>query len=178
MAAAACFEGRGCYGKRREGSEGGLSDVEIDYDFLTQTALKRVLHDVLVMTEELGAAPGEHHFYIEFETGADGVVIPDDLISAYPERMTIVLQHQFDDLSVREDEFSVTLWFKGKQARLTVPFDAVTSFADPSVQFGLRFDTAPHTKTAKVEVEKPVEPAAEDDVHGAAVLQLDAFRKK
>ena len=109
-----------------------MSDVEIDYDFLTQTALKRVLRDVLVMTEELGAAPGEHHFYIEFETGAEGVVIPEDLASAYPERMTIVLQHQFDDLAVRDDEFSVTLWFKGKQARLTVPFDALIRFPDPS----------------------------------------------
>ncbi|MCB2113322.1 MAG: ClpXP protease specificity-enhancing factor SspB [Parvularculaceae bacterium] len=168
---------------RRKRSEDVLSDVEIDYEFLTQMALKRVLHDVLVMTEELGAAPGEHHFYIEFETCAQGVVIPDDLIAAYPERMTIVLQHQFDDLTVRDDEFSVTLWFKGKQARLTVPFDAVTSFADPSVQFGLRFQSAPYgpaakARRAKAEADAPAAPAPGDETPGAAVLQLDAFRKK
>lgn len=155
-----------------------MSDVEIDYDFLTQQALKRVLRDVLVMTEELGAAPGDHHFYIEFETGADGVIIPDDLLTAYPERMTIVLQHQFDDLAVREEEFSVTLWFKGKQARLTVPFNAVTSFADPSVQFGLRFDASPRTHAAAEEPETPPYQTAEKESEGAAVLQLDSFRKK
>ncbi len=154
-----------------------MKDVEIDYDFLTQQALKRVVRDVLQMTEELGAAPGDHHFYIEFETQADGVAIPDHLLEVYPSRMTIVLQHQFDDLEVRDEEFSVTLWFKGQQARLTVPFDAVTSFADPSVQFGLRFD-AP----AGEQKSKPVEPAAkapdEEASKSASVLQLDAFRKK
>ncbi|MGD9801749.1 MAG: ClpXP protease specificity-enhancing factor SspB [Parvularculaceae bacterium] len=153
-----------------------MKDVEIDYDFLTQQALKRVVRDVLVMTEELGAAPGDHHFYIEFETQADGVLIPEDLVVAYPARMTIVLQHQFDDLEVRDEEFAVTLWFKGRQARLTVPFEAVTSFADPSVQFGLRFDAAQREEP----FENDAEPAApESDAQpSAAVLQLDAFRKK
>lgn len=154
-----------------------MKDVEIDYDFLTQQALRRVVRDVLQMTEELGSAPGDHHFYIEFETQADGVAIPDHLLEIYPSRMTVVLQHQFDDLEVRDEEFSVTLWFKGQQARLTIPFDAVTSFADPSVQFGLRFD-AP----AGEQKPKPAEPAAkapeEEPAKGASVLQLDAFRKK
>lgn len=154
-----------------------MTDVEIDYDFLTQQALKRVVRDVLQMTEELGAAPGDHHFYIEFETRAEGVTIPDHLLAVYPARMTVVLQHQFDDLEVRDDEFSVTLWFKGQQARLTVPYDAVTSFADPSVQFGLRFDAPAGDAKAK-----PAEPAAKipdaPPENGAAVLQLDAFRKK
>lgn len=155
-----------------------MADVEIDYDYLTQQALKRVVRDVLVMTEELGAAPGDHHFYIEFETQAEGVTIPDHLLATYPVRMTIVLQHQFDDLEVRDDEFSVTLWFKGQQARLTVPFEAVTSFADPSVQFGLRFD-APAGEQKADPVESAA-PAAVDQgpAKSAAVLQLDAFRKK
>jgi hypothetical protein len=156
--------------------EDRLSDVEIDYDCLTQQALKRVVRDVLQMTEELGAAPGEHHFYIEFETRAEGVSIPDHLLNAYPTRMTIVLQHQFDDLEVRDDEFSVSLWFKGVQARLTVPFEAVTSFADPSVQFGLRFD-AP-ADAAKPKAEVVAKPAREEPPQTGAVLQLDAFRKK
>jgi hypothetical protein len=155
-----------------------LKDIEIDYDYLTQQALRRVVRDVLHMTEELGEAPGDHHFYIEFETQAEHVSIPDHLLASYPLRMTIVLQHQFDDLEVRDDDFSVTLWFKGQQARLTVPFDAVTSFADPSVQFGLRFDapvSEAKTKAAEPRIE---EPAAEPASGGAAVLQLDAFRKK
>lgn len=155
-----------------------MNDVEIDYDYLTQQALKRVVRDVLQMTQQLGAAPGDHHFYIEFETQAPGVSIPEPLITAYPVRMTIVLQHQFDDLDVREDAFSVTLWFKGQQARLVIPFDAVTSFADPSVQFGLRFDAPaepPKVKPPVVPVESAPEPAPRES---GAVLQLDAFRKK
>jgi hypothetical protein len=165
--------------------EGGLSDVEIDYDYLTQNALKQVVKDVLKMTEDLGEAPGDHHFYIEFETQAEGVSLPDHLLAQYPQRMTIVLQHQFDGLEVLDDAFSVTLWFKNVQSRLTVPFDAVTSFADPSVQFGLRFEgaaperaPAPATPitpaVAAAKAEKP--PAKNGD--GAAVVSLDAFRKK
>jgi hypothetical protein len=152
--------------------EAGLGDIEIDYDFLTRQALRRVVQEVLLITEQLGAAPGDHHFYIEFETQAAGVSIPEYLLADYPERMTIVLQHQFDDLSVGEDDFSVTLWFNKQQARLTIPFDAVMSFADPSVQFGLRFGAPVKTpETAKPEEAPP--PAS-----SGAVLQLDAFRKK
>ncbi|MEZ5919876.1 MAG: ClpXP protease specificity-enhancing factor SspB [Parvularculaceae bacterium] len=155
-----------------------MNDVEIDYDYLTQQALRRVVIDVLEMTEQLGAAPGDHHFYIEFDTHAEGVEIPDSLIEQYPQRMTIVLQHQFDDLEVREDGFSVTLWFKGKQARLSVPFKAMTSFADPSVQFGLRFD-APLTDDVREDATETETPeVGKEDEAGGAVVQLDAFRKK
>jgi hypothetical protein len=154
-----------------------LTDVEIDYDFLTQQALKRVVCDVLGMTAELGAAPGDHHFYIEFQTQGDGVVVPDHLVAQYPVRMTIVLQHQFENLVVNDDAFSVTLWFKGQQARLTVPFAAVTSFADPSVQFGLRFEPPPANAEPPAPIRKTdAQPAPAKD--GAAVVQLDAFRKK
>lgn len=160
-----------------------MSDVEIDYDYLTQSALKRVVRDVLKMTEELGAAPGDHHFYIEFETTAEGVSLSDHLMAQYPQRMTIVLQHQFDSLEVDDEGFSVTLWFKNVQARLTVPFDAVTSFADPSVQFGLRFEGAaparppvPATPLKPPPAAKPEKAAVAGD--GAAVVSLDAFRKK
>ena len=174
-----------------------MSDVELDYQYLTQNALRRVVYDVLTITAELGAAPGEHHFYIEFLTQAEGVTIPRHLIDVYPERMTIVLQHQFENLIVREESFSVSLWFKGKQADLTIPYEAVTSFADPSVEFGMRFDAvstaAPTAKenSADTEPEKDHEkaesdnnnasvPEAEDanDGAGADVVELDAFRKK
>ncbi len=163
--------------------EGGLSDVEIDYDYLTQNALKRVVRDVLKMTEELGAAPGDHHFYIEFETTAEGVSLPDHLMAQYPQRMTIVLQHQFDSLDVDDDGFAVTLWFKNVQARLSVPFDAVTSFADPSVQFGLRFEGAAPARppVPATPIKPPAEAAPEKAPaagEGAAVVSLDAFRKK
>ncbi|MCA8887241.1 MAG: hypothetical protein KDA46_00295 [Parvularculaceae bacterium] len=167
-----------------------MSDVELDYDFLTQRALIRVVRDVLEMTEELGVAPGDHHFYIEFDTKSAGVSVPDHLLESYPTRMTIVLQHQFENLEVREDEFAVTLWFKGKQARLIVPYTAITSFADPSVQFGLRFDALgaegekPETAagggkaTPKVHDEVEEEEAPAKIAEGASVVQLDAFRKK
>ena len=120
-----------------------MSDIELDYDYLTQKALRNVIADVLTITAEMGEAPGEHHFYIEFLTQAPGVSLPDHLIETYPDRMTIVLQHQFSNLKVEDEGFSVTLSFKGKPSNLEIPFDAVTSFADPSVKFGLRFDPEP-----------------------------------
>ncbi|MBB5518352.1 SspB family protein [Amphiplicatus metriothermophilus] len=159
-----------------------MSDVEIDYEYLTQKALKGVLRDVLEMTRELGEPPGEHHFYIEFLTDAPGVEIPDFLRESYPERMTIVLQHQFANLAVSEEAFEVTLWFKGREARLRVPFEAVASFADPSVQFGMRF-LAP-AEAREAEQPESAAPAPDPDETknaadaGAEVVSIDAFRKK
>lgn len=160
-----------------------MADVELDYEYLTQRALRRVVKDVLNMTAELGATPGNHHFYIEFETGAFGVSMPDELRDQYPQRMTIVLQHQFANLVVTEDNFAMTLWFKGKESRLVIPFDAVSSFADPSVHFGLRFmpepadaeepPQAPPSPESAPEAER--EPQAKE---GADVVRLDSFRKK
>ncbi len=162
-----------------------MSDVELDYAGLMDDALRRVVHDVLHVTQELGAAPGEHHFYIEFLTTAPGVSIPDDLLDTYPERMTIVLQHQFKDLQVEEHKFGVTLWFKGEPSRLEVPFSAVATFADPSAQFELRFashaeppgaDTPPSDEAADAAAKDDSEAPAEDG--SADVVSLDAFRKK
>lgn len=165
-----------------------MSDVELDYDFLTQRALKQVVRDVLEMTADLGEAPGNHHFFIEFLTKADGVSIPDHLHDTYPERMTIVLQHQFGDLQVDQAGFKVSLWFKGVEARLEIPFEAVTSFADPSVQFGLRFDAGLDPQTtdgqsesqptdSKIDKENSGESDSQTDP-SADVVELDAFRKK
>lgn len=162
-----------------------MSDIELDYDYLTQRALRRVVADVLHMTAELGATPGDHHFYIEFVTGAPGVSIPDVLRETYPDRMTIVIQHQFENLTVDEDGFAVTLWFKGRQSRLVIPFEAVTSFADPSVQFGLRF-SEPLEEEASARRATPIPAQAsenEDDMSDASkesadVVSLDQFRKK
>lgn len=150
-----------------------MSDIEFDYQYLTQRALKRVLFDVLSVTVELKKTPGEHHFYIEFATAAPGVAMPDDLRESYPDLMTIIIQHQFEALEVSEEGFAVTLWFKGKPARLTVPFEAVTSFADPSVSFGLRFAGAsPPPEKSSAEKEK------EKDEASGEVVSLDSFRKK
>ncbi|NOX95486.1 MAG: hypothetical protein GXP04_10460, partial [Alphaproteobacteria bacterium] len=115
-------------------------DIELDYNYLMQRAFRYLMRDVLTLVAELGDAPGEHHFYIEFVTDAPGVSIPERLKEQYPERMTIVLQHQFEGLIVTDDGFEVTLWFNSIESPLVIPFDAVTSFADPSTEFGLRFE--------------------------------------
>src|SRR5215470_11533308 len=112
---------------------------QIRYDLLTQQALRGVVRGVLTDTARKGL-PGDHHFYISFETRADGVRMSDRLRAQYPDEMTIILQHQFWDLKVSEDEFEVGLSFGGVPERLTVPFEAIKGFFDPSVQFGLQFE--------------------------------------
>ena len=112
---------------------------QIRYDLLTQQALRGVVRSVLTDTAKKGL-PGDHHFYISFDTKADGVHMSDRLRAQYPDEMTIILQHQFWDLKVSEDEFEVGLSFGGVPERLTVPFDAINGFFDPSVQFGLQFE--------------------------------------
>jgi hypothetical protein len=112
---------------------------QIRYDLLTQQALRGVVRDVLADAAKKGL-PGEHHFYISFDTGADGVRISERLRAQYPEEMTIILQHQFWDLKVADDEFEVGLSFGGIPEKLTVPFEAINGFFDPSVQFGLQFE--------------------------------------
>jgi hypothetical protein len=112
---------------------------QIRYDLLTQQALRGVARSVLVDTAKKGL-PGDHHFYISFDTRAEGVRLSDRLRAQYPDEMTIILQHQFWDLKVGDDEFEVGLSFGGVPERLTVPFEAINGFFDPSVQFGLQFE--------------------------------------
>jgi hypothetical protein len=131
---------------------------QIRYDLLTQQALRGVVRSVLNDAAKKGL-PGEHHFYIAFDTRADGVNIPDRLRAQYPEEMTIILQHQFWDLKVTDENFEVGLSFGGVPAKLTVPFDAVKGFFDPSVQFGLQFEEvgedAPRTAAANAPDKQP-----------------------
>jgi uncharacterized protein len=115
-----------------------MSDDQIRYDLLTQDALRGVIRTVLADAAVKGL-PGNHHFFITFDTGAEGVRISARLKSSYPDEMTIVLQHQFWDLAVGEDDFEVGLAFNGIPERLHVPLRAVKAFFDPSVQFGLQF---------------------------------------
>jgi hypothetical protein len=112
---------------------------QIRYDLLTQQALRSVVRNVLVDAAKKGL-PGDHHFYISFDTRADGVRMSDRLRAQYPDEMTIILQHQFWDLKVGEDDFEVGLSFGGVPERLNVPFEAINGFFDPSVQFGLQFE--------------------------------------
>jgi uncharacterized protein len=110
----------------------------IRYELLTQDALRGVIRVVLTDVAVKGL-PGDHHFYITFDTRVEGVRLSARLKASYPEEMTIVLQHQFWDLAVGEDDFDVGLAFNGIPERLHIPFCAVKAFVDPSVQFGLQF---------------------------------------
>ncbi len=157
----------------------------IDYPGLTQNALRGVVRDVLELLAAAGETPGEHHFFIEFATRHPGVDIPSYLHEQYPERMSIVLQHQFYDLGVDDDHFEVTLKFKGKPERLVIPFDAMTSFVDPSVDYGLRFEpiedipaVAPASEDAGADEAPSDDDKPEPPAGGAEVVSLDKFRKK
>jgi len=173
----------------------------IRYDVLARDAMRGVLRQVLEDAARQGL-PGDHHFYITFLTKADGVKISPRLLAQYPNEMTIILQHQFWDLVVTDDHFEVGLSFGSIPEKLHVPLTAIKSFLDPSVQFGLTFETgeaqaaadAPATAAAPAltpkataedkAAEKPE--AADDKAHdgehkpseGAEVVRLDRFRKK
>jgi len=127
----------------------------IRYDILTQDALRNVVRTVLEDAARSGL-PGEHHFYIAFDTCAEGVKLSQRMRAQYPEEMTVVLQHQFWDLKVTDDHFEVGLSFGGIPETLVIPFDAIKSFFDPSVQFGLQFETIGEgeEQTAAPKIEK------------------------
>ncbi|MDR6661342.1 hypothetical protein J2W51_003928 [Tardiphaga robiniae] len=161
---------------------------------LARDALRGVLRRVLIDAAEHGL-PGEHHFFITFVSTADGVKLSPRLLAQYPEEMTVILQHQFWDLVVTEDRFEVGLSFNGIPERLVVPFNAIKSFYDPSVQFGLQFETETAVETpaagatsaataasALAAPPAPPAPASEEEPpksgEGAEVVRLDRFRKK
>ena len=136
-----------------------MAEDHIRYDILAQDALRGVVRKVLAEVARTGI-PGDHHFFISFSTQAPGVRVSSRLLAQYPEEMTIVLQHQFWDLSVTEHAFEVGLSFDNVPERLLVPFTALKGFADPSVQFGLQFDLAAKSKPAEEETPEPKEPIA------------------
>ena len=116
-----------------------MAEDLIRYDVLAQEAMRGVVKKVLTEVVRVGL-PGEHHFYITFNTQAPGVRISSRLRERYPEEMTIVVQHQFWDMEVNSQSFEIGLAFSGVPERLLVPFGSIKSFVDPSVQFGLQFD--------------------------------------
>ena len=173
------------------------SQTGLNYELLVEDALRSVVRSSLRIVENIGL-PGETHFYINFITGHDGVELDDDLRVKHPEQMTIVIQHQYADLQVRDDHFSITLFFGGKPSPMIIPFQAVTSFNDPSVGFGLQFgtlndddddedglsmDEASSTTVAKtddgyVTSEHGTKDAGFDNEKTADVVSLDTFRKR
>lgn len=116
-----------------------MSEDLIRYDVLLQEALRGVVRRVLSEVQRTGL-PGEHHFFIQFDTNAPGVRISSRLKEQYPDEMTVVVQHQFWELVVHESNFEVGLSFGGVPEKLTIPFASIRGFFDPSVQFGLQID--------------------------------------
>jgi uncharacterized protein len=153
--------------RRREEQISFMATDHIRYDILAQEALRGVVRQVLADAAKNGL-PGEHHFYISFDTRADGVRLSTRMLAQYPEEMTIVLQHQFWDLVVTETGFEVGLSFGGIPERLAVPFAAVKGFFDPSVQFGLQFE-----ETAESGGEVAGESAAGGGDRGAPALPAE-----
>ena len=160
----------------------------IDYGNLMHTAMRGLIKTVLLDVKDHGL-PGEHHFFITFDTTHPDVQIADWLRERYPAEMTVVVQHWFDNLDIRDDGFSITLNFGDAPEPLNIPFDALRTFVDPSVEFGLRFEAdeddeeepalhsvdqeAPETENAEIMlVDEEDAPNKE-----AEIVSLDAFRK-
>lgn len=161
-----------------------MDPERIDYPRIIQEALRDVVRRVLAQVAEHGL-PSEHHFLIAFRTTHPGVRVPQFLRDMYPDEIKVMLQHQFWDLAVNEELFSVTLSFNAARQRLTVPFAAVTAFVDPSVELVLRFEppgqpaAVPAGPTPVAVAEVP--PHADDrepPAHSAEVLRFDPSRRK
>jgi len=150
---------------------------EMHYEQLAQDALRGVIRSALERAALPEGIPGAHHFYVTFRTRAPGVSVPPDVLAKYPEEMTVVLQHQYWDLKVEADRFSVMLKFGGMPKVLSMPYTAVTRFYDPSVQFLLQFETPADVEDVAVEAEPPAAPPSTGD-DGPKVVSLDQFRKK
>jgi hypothetical protein len=150
-----------------------MSTDLIRYDLLVQDALRGVMRKVLADAAAAGRLPGDHHFTISFRTRAAGVRISKRLAEQWPQEMTIILQHQYSNLVVDERGFSVGLSFRSIPEQLYVPFDAVTVFSDPSVDFGLKWEVA---ELAPVREEEPTRFPARPQPSGEAVSARPAPR--
>lgn len=162
-----------------------MADTYLGYDLMLQEALRGVVREALAQVESRGLL-GNHHFLISFRTGHAGVDIPPYLRSQYPDEMTIVLQHQFSGLEVSDDAFSLTLSFNKVPAHLTIPFAAVTRFADPPANFGLQLvatGAAEHIagprdlKEGGASAAQPAGSETGEEAKSAKVVALDSFRK-
>jgi len=151
---------------------------EIDYGNLMHNAMRSLIQDVLTEVKNNGL-PGEHHFFITFDTNHAGVEMASWLKDRYPTEITVVMQHWYDDLEVKDDGFSVTLNFGDTPEHLVIPYEAILTFVDPSVEFGLRFET--NEEDEDTDEQKPTlsEESNKDDSkkETGQVVSLDNFRK-
>ncbi len=148
----------------------------IDYGNLMHRAMRGLIQEVLTDVRDNGL-PGAHHFFITFDTTHPDVRIADWLRERYPSEMTVVMQHWFDDLEVTYDGFSITLNFGDTPENLYVPFDAIQTFVDPSVEFGLRFESQEDSDEEPAEDEETAEDNEEAERTDAEIVSLDSFRK-
>ena len=151
---------------------------EIDYGNLMHNAMRSLIQDVLTEVKNNGL-PGEHHFFITFDTNHAGVEMAPWLKDRYPTEITVVMQHWYDDLEVKDDGFSVTLNFGDTPEHLVIPYEAILTFVDPSVEFGLRFET--NEEDEDTDEQKPTvsKESNKDDIkkETGQVVSLDKFRK-
>ncbi len=151
---------------------------EIDYGNLMHNAMRSLIQDVLTEVKNNGL-PGEHHFFITFDTNHAGVEMASWLKDRYPTEITVVMQHWYDDLEVKDDGFSVTLNFGDTPEHLVIPYEAILTFVDPSVEFGLRFET--NEEDEDTDEQKPTvsKESNNDDTkkETGQVVSLDNFRK-
>lgn len=146
----------------------------IDYGNLMHRAMRGLIQNVLTDVSKNGL-PGAHHFFITFDTRHEDVAIADWLRARYPEEMTVVIQHWFENLVVTDEGFSITLNFGNQPEPLVIPFDSVRTFVDPSVEFGLRFET--HDVEDDDEEDDTEEEAEDRPQRDAEIVSLDKFRK-
>lgn len=146
----------------------------IDYGNLMHKAMRGLIQTVLNDVAANGL-PGDHHFFITFDTTVEGVEMADWLRARYPGEMTVVMQNWFEDLKVDDQGFAITLNFGNNPERLTIPFDAMRTFVDPSVEFGLRFET--HDDDDDEEDDDGPEDDPTPPQHDAQIVRLDKFRK-
>ena len=150
----------------------------INYAQMMQKAMQGLMIDVLKKTS-INGLPGNHHYFISFKTKSEGVKVADWIKERYPEEMTIVIQHWFDNLDVNDKCFSITLNFGDNPENLTIPWDSILTFVDPSVEFGLRFE-GEENKDNNIHQEIPESNMVviEEEDNVAEIVNLDSFRKK
>ncbi len=150
----------------------------IDYGNLMHDAMRGLIRRVMTQVAEDGL-PGEHHFFITIDTGHPEMQMADWLRERYPEEITLVVQHWFDNLTVDEDGFAITLNFGNSPEPLYIPFDAISTFVDPSVEFGLRFELQGDEEDEEDEQddEAPMLEDAPAEEKTGEVVSLDRFRK-
>jgi len=161
-----------------------MSDDLLRYDLMIEAALRDVVRETLSTVAQSGL-PGEHHFYITFLTNFPGVEIPDYLRKQYPDEMTIVLQYQFFGMKLEDDCLHVTLSFNNVKERMVVPIEAITTFADPSVNFALQFQSGVSEEGDDDDEDAPANAEGGDGKDKppsgekrGEVISLDMFRKK